>query len=1065
MAITHDPTYLRTWAPFVYGLFVQGLETWWTTDESGDMLGSVVSGLTDRTCKGGLVVPETITESSHLRTGWIQSSISTFRLLDYDLSVATLFGSGDPDPSTLKTLAKPIAAGTTPITSVTIQGAGTLSAFDPSDHYVGIERFGPAGERNYFSPFNFSIPGLYHPAAGNEFTPRLTISPTPLVFEGRRVALYRFYREDRLTGAARFGSFVDAELAWIGILTDRAEIMGDRMWSLSAYGWEGYLKRELNSTTQTYSDDESSDDRWFAIDTKVALAADERDIGVVFYTQQAKSISKTAYKSSVFAPGNQLTANQSRADLWTEIGAVVSNVANDSSGNITHADTLSEWLIDPPVQGDSGYNGVSVQLGRVGIQVRRFNTSERFGAVGLLLHHKVWLAGGWDPWVQSVVGIYEKVTDVTFYGSVDWPVELDFWNVHGLAIEPRDGYWYAVFTTVPISEGAASTRPDNASAMRFYDAAFPSGISIVDLEGRQEISLAGESPYIEGQIGAEPQDGSASVGGSPVDSSRLFAMRGKYLPPGSSDKPQDTIQVFRGSWANVDGHLGETTEGLPGLYIEKFYDPRAFGFPYPRLSQRSLWLAIDRGHEIVPLATLDYVQNDGAETRFALLVRLLLSTGTASWVTSPTDALTMGVNSISPPSGSWYADDAEIASLGLAVPRQLVDSVENIEDGFAKADPDGDARGVMQRVRIAWIGALNSEDLFDAITAPVGIGYRLHGAKFGVYPMFIEPTPEDADLVIMESDLGSFKPPTHGRKLVGQYHRVKLRYRFNPEQGSTALTRTDPARDAGALTRPGNLEHTVTDYGLLPTPWYDTVKRQVNITGVGSWHLAWRRLWGEIIARFYAQQNFTISGLHIARPKGIDVRLGTVIRLSNPWPQNPKTGGYGFTEAVGRVISVDRKRSGEAICDVLIYGNSLTSTRGTYYAPIAKVVGYNPATNQLKIEPDWRRHGNSRSDLVGFLKPAWSTATGTMEVRLYRFNRFSWSLTTDTPNVTAVDEVNGLLTLDGALSDYLQDEDHFVVPAIYGAQTEWPQDLYGVICLDDGTFGASNTPGKRWIDA
>ncbi len=237
-------------------------------------------------------------------------------------------------------------------------------------------------------------------------------------------------------------------------------------------------------------------------------------------------------------------------------------------------------------------------------------------------------------------------------------------------------------------------------------------------------------------------------------------------------------------------------------------------------------------------------------------------------------------------------------------------------------------------------------------------------------------------------------------------------------------------------------------------------------TPFDHWGNAFRELWLRQVPHFFAQRNFTVSDLHIRREKGIDVRVGTLLRLTNPWPQNPDQGNYGLTNVIARVMNVRRTPEGTAICEVLVYASSLGTSLGTYYAPCARLCGYDSANRLLKYIPNWRGTDETIDDTKGFVKPTWAAGSGNMHVTLYRWNRREWS-TGPTGFVESVDTVNNTITIaaPGLTGTYYRDSDYLMIPSDYDNvnQADWVKSIYGVITLDDGTFGSGPTQGKRYV--
>ena len=1093
----------RSHVDFVHVLLIQGLDTIWTDDASGVTWGSALSGLTTRTCKPGLEVPP-IQLGVSFRSGWLENNTVAFTLQDQDDVVAQVFAA-DPDADDVRILAATVLPTTDPLGNVQVQGAGTNDSISSWGKHIGVERIGPAGERNHFSPFNFALPPLYHPVdrspdAGGV---NVLVSDEPHIFEGRLVALYRFFRDPDVDGVAAYGSFAEADRAWWGVMRDRAEVTGDKVWRISCYGPEGLQKRQLNGVTRSFAAEGSSSNAWRPITAKVQLGTDERKVGVLISDWTLVGGPTTVlYPSSFFHASATLSASATPQELAAEVDDIVQDIASlgAASSYITHDPSGASlptgyqaggtWY---DVNDDSGRNSIRVRRGRISIQTTVDDSHPHNAQVDLVLHEKVWRSWGWDLEGQSAplyysagpaetrAGTSQATRDEThqvFFGRFDHEAFdlLGVWSAIASNPEPTsDGYFVGRFWTrgLGTAEAYGQDAPlDNNGIVRSYSPAVESAVSLLEMSDgfRQEITLGQDSAFIEGQTMPD-EPGVSQVGGSTVDRLRYWAVKGRILRPGATEK-EDLIQVAQVSWVDDDGLIGENSDGSAALVIERWEDPRAFGFPYEQERGLAIWASpVTGGHVVAPLATLSGYLGNAADFRYRLWLQVMHATGTASWAAG---VLTFGVNNpdatLSGGAITQWPVDIEIASLGLGIPKDLIESPPAILDAYQAAMKGvGSEESALNRVNLAWIGPQNSEQLLDTLTTPVGLAARLHGAKYGLFALYQTPSQEDVDLVIDQEDLGSIDPPSHGRRLDGQYQSVRLRYRQHPDGLEPVESRTDQARDPHARSRPGNLPFEVTDLGLLPQDYFPRGDMWAA-AGAQPWIREWVQLWTVVIPGFYAERNFTVQNLQISRPKGQDVWPGTLLRLTNPWPAHPHSGAYGLTNALARVLRVRKEPDGAVDCEVLIYGGSLRGPQGqgVYYAPCVRLAGYDSATRRLRYLPNWRGGSSTIDDTLGLVKPSWASGSGQMKLQLYRWSRRGWS-TGPTGFVESVDTASGNITIasPGLTGTYLRDSDYLGIPAPYDdpEQADWVKGIYGVITRDDGTFGASNTRAPKYVDS
>ena len=279
-----------------YAIFIEGMSDVYVTSHTGGNLTGSGAGswigryeasaaafaagevIGARTVKLGLTIPDSFKCQPDLdpNTGMFRTSVMSFTLTDLDGSLPTLFAQEGKDSYRLLTR---IAPGTAVHTSVnvrdTVDGGGNSFSTVSSEWiaangcYVDLERLGPTGQRRFLP----CMPAEHVTWVGHEHAswedgtqdsvdetsgpPRVRVSFDPLVFEGRKCAIYRIYKDDaiELDSQLSWPDWGDQHaadnLVWFGQLRDSGKIVGNgTSWKRSAFSQEAWRKRTLGPQLQ-----------------------------------------------------------------------------------------------------------------------------------------------------------------------------------------------------------------------------------------------------------------------------------------------------------------------------------------------------------------------------------------------------------------------------------------------------------------------------------------------------------------------------------------------------------------------------------------------------------------------------------------------------------------------------------------------------------------------------------------------------------------------------------------------------------------------------------------------
>lgn len=1050
-------------------LAIEGLPYLWTDDSTSELLGSGAAswmGATEanvlgwtvgqRTMLPGLRLPASFHEGIDPKLGTLQSGSTSIRLVDYSGIIADLFATEGKD---FDILAQDIQPGRSDlVNSIGVTGGLTTTTWGK---WIGLERIGPAGERAYFPAIPNLLVGYHHRANAlgeSEAGPRpITISTSPLDFQGRMVSVYRILRRD-MPFPGTYADWptwddqasVEGSLVFLGKLLDRGAIRGNREWEIRCDGRASYTKRTLNQYAPG----------WLPItDAPIELQDDQTWVAISTYHRAASGQDRGIRFRDVFS----LTGD---SDTWrAQINDILADVVAGTVSDYGSTNLVDNGNAQARFQDDGSF--------LIQRDAQDFIIATPDGGVGvrLCMHEQIWRAFGFDPPLQAYDG--SPLTEETQIRMVPQNAGDNIQNDEdGVGTNvPGDGYWHATLDSVAVGiDGVISSYAfageDNYGQPRLYRPV-NAGNPLI-LRGPASTPQVVRLPFDQGYLETTPtvQWSDAEIDNSAVDSARYFAIRGKIAigtPVGPGEVAVDTngqvieldnveakdyAVAVKASWlASTYGSVVEE-DGRASLAIDRYEDPRLFGLPFAPLA--SEWSALattsNPGLEIAPLFTIGYGQAGALGTALQCFCQLLFSTGSCvGWDGDSTTNPDFVAGQNDPGAAEPWTGDVLKADQGLGIPRQLVAEPDDMAAEFDRVP--GGKDGALSRLGLAYVGPQESGTILESILRPRGLSWALDRGLFGV--VYLAPfSPDAATVTIAESDLAgdprnpSSVVPTQELRAVGAMDKCVLAYRWDPREDATTLEKITRARDKDAQARRGDLKVEIADHGLVPNEW--------QCPSVTSWATLFRELWETDRAEFFARRHFLIARIPLNRIKGALVNVGTRVRLTNPWPVNPAgtaatSTGYGITDACG--ICIGQKynpREKDYEVDVLVFAGQFDGWR--VWMPLGKISSTSGAT--LTLHADVFDQGNAINDAERFGVPSWSTVATNAVVRIASFDRNSWTLS-GTYTVASVSGNSVTLTGAPSAADVLRDRDLWLFVAEDASNlTTWANAYGSPIVLD-----------------
>lgn len=702
------------------------------------------------------------------------------------------------------------------------------------------------------------------------------------------------------------------------------------------------------------------------------------------------------------------------------------------------------------------YLGGQVSLTQDELQLRVENNDLYAGTLQLRMHERAWRHLGWDLRMQGRA----PGTTLKSIHEVEVVEGATFYAIAGDAKDDLvPGYLEAQFSTVALNAPWSDVfKVDNNGSPRVFRPADLNYVSVLYPDAGQplKVGVGLDTVYLEGQLVRPPADVAlvgVSVNSGACDAAGFFAVRGSFKA--SLDGETETqYQVARVSWVDDDNRVATHTDGRPLVWLEEWLDPRAFGIANDPIAYA--WAASDL--EFVPIALLGYNLH-GPDAAHRVLLRLLLSSGTASW-SGVGDGATIDPGDNGHGLGG-KGDDLERADLGLGIPEAMVD----VPSFAVAADAlPGGKGGPLNMTKLAAIGPFDSQQLVEDILRPRGWCFSLDGGRYGLFQKAAPLSLDDVQVAITEADVAGEVdelPPSETVEFNALEPIDLIEVRYGASQlgdGGEERTLAVKARDPRASLRRGNSRAEIDGRTLTPG---------------GEWSGLFTKLWGTDMARFFGEPHALVT-VKVKGDRARDIWPGTVVSYTSPWPAT-REGAYGMTARIGRVVSVERDlQTLAATVQILVEGKDPAIARR--FAPIARLVDdhatveerHDATTRTVYCYADAFGRGSSTSDVAGFAKPAWSTASGDCIVYVWQsWDGLAWEATAAFYIESVNPAAHSITYKAGTFSGTIWEKRFGVLvlaPHEDHDSGAWPQSAFGVECGPDGKFGAGNAAGFPWVE-
>jgi len=909
--------------------------------------------------------------------------------------------------------------------------------------HVGTEYIAADGSRAQWPAFPGWTIGDQHLGLDyeNAELPAATVSDVPVVFRGRRCALYRVYRDaetypdDRSQG---WRPWTEAVRRWWGTLEDTGTVDGS-IWSISARGPDSLLAGTLGSLTQSRQ-----------VSVSVAqLELDDDERGVAMRLRSVRSNPPAAPATGSRAHGESVDFSLQLAATYGDafdLAAAVNTLVQARAADATPADGAFN-----AIEGQS----VRFEADEVGIRIDDDDGLgfSRMAILEIAMHRKVWTWLGWDLTVQDA-SLNPLDLDETIPGVGDHDKLAQGFPFSALPSEqtetPGPGYVTVFFDTRAGTDDALGW--DNQGVEQVFRPRYFGGSAVLpaELGDGVTVSLANADGGVvrhTGQFDRPPSDIGAPAGATLRQG--LWLLEGPRVI-GSGDDVEET-QIVVATWreGNFPGSVGAGVD--PEITITRWLDPRRFGIPRDSVPESGFdWQILqndpDNMVKATPLLRLGYVEHGYSDRVEEVVLRLLHSTGASEgWTGFEGDAAATFDTTPNEPALVGGTFDAEVADLGLAIPQQLIASATQWRAEFAKI-ADGAFRNLAAAVR----PGVQVLDLLEQWLRFYGVVPSLAGGQYGVRTLLERFSPADVEVVLGQSQKaarpGSIARTKQHLRVYQPIDTFELAYQYDPAAEKFRREVKIRANDRGARYR--------TDGGTI-----DVSPRGVR--NVNGW-LARRTE----IAAFWERRHFMLRGWPIlSRSVGEQVWPGTIVQLTEPRGVS-QDGSYQIAAQIGMVVAYreDARRKTAAV-DVLVQAGS--SEPFSVFAPSALAYGIDNATNEILVADDWADNGaDGWSDAAAFVEPAWSAAGGALDVKGLQWDGATLSETW-TGTIAGVTTTAGAARLQltaAPTGTYYRDMPCLVVPREAANQgAAWALQYLAITGDDAGQYGAG-VASSRWVD-
>lgn len=982
----------------------------------------------------------------------------TLRNVDGTLDLADLFKAIDDTERALDDV--PVGAGLPIHPSTSVVGRTDLY-----DTYVGLERIGSGGGRHQYPvPPDYEI-GLEHRlrSAQNNLE-AAPVSDDPIVWNGRRVVLYRVYR-DHITYPGQptqgWRPFAEWVRIWWGTMRDDGVVAGHE-WQIEADGPESLLRKPLGIEYQR--------EPVHAI-AQFELSAEESAIGIRLETGEPGNTDWGSADFTYTITGT--TPEAIRADVIAAIDDIASTVGgaagiyNDQVGCAVSMD-------------DQGVIRISIA-----------ETATWGAYLSLGLHAKVWAILGYVPdWQKAIWPNYDDSR------AVDFHAQNDPWFASWTTSAPGDGYIVGYFYTGDALDPSAHFNADDPEGLtnqgnpRVFFPWYLSGTQVLLADPTQGGTRSGQLVRIgdaalgvdssqstvahPGQLDRPPASAIENVqaaytlNGSPVNRQGLWLFFGKrrLADANGAGAVVDEYQVARASWVNASGQQDGLVSG-DTILITEWLEPGLFGFNRPRLGNDSLnendhqwagdWVsrvdAINPGDGLlfcVPIVGLGYM-NGGTDRADVVLQRLLLTSGTSQgWDSFTSDeAAEQDPGDNEPADTSTFAVlDAEGATLGLGIPSAWVQSVTQWNAAVDLVD----TQQILEQ-KVAFSGGYQSMDVIRGLMQSIGWAWNLRGGQYGVWCPADPIGLADAEFVLVKAA----KPNEQGTDTRQQQRKSQPIDRFTfdaswaPHLNKTAQKIELQSPDPGYAYRPGDVSVNVPAHSYR-----------------GGGGLSDRVAH---LSRFWARRHFEVKGYRVPQIPFEDCWPGTIVRITDPRLVDAR-GTVGVTNRLAIVTAVSVEMGideGTTKLDLLVLSDRTITPR--LNAPVAVGYRWDAATSTAYVHDNYFGfEDDDWSDAATFVEPSYDGITpfgGAAAVGGYQWDGDTWALRI-TGRIASVVTTAGSasLTLSGTSGTAYRDMDTLWVLESKATLDNgaWVEALFAPICDDDGTFttSAGSSAGYPW---